>query len=970
MHIWKDVPRAVTVNYTPTIPFGSNLVEFTVTHTSTGLPVANATVCVTGTNIFATGTTDATGKAYLDIFSEVLEDLTVTVRGGNVIPFIGILQVIPANGPYVIRETYTLNDVAGGNGNGLMDYSESILLSLVVKNVGTLPANNVIVTLSSADPYITITDNTHNYGNIAAGQAINGANAFAFNVANNLPDLHNVIINVSAVSGTDTWNSNFTVPGYAPVLGMGLLVISDPSGNNNGRLDPGETATITVPIQNTGHSVSPVTSVVLTTTSPYITINTGTSNPGQIAAGSSANAIFSITCSPSTPIGTSVDLAMNVNAGGYGFSQTHFVPVGLILEDWELGNFTRFPWTFSGNANWAVVNAGQYEGNFTAISGAIEDNQASSISVILQVNAAGPVSFYRKISTESNYDFLRFYIDGVQQGQWSGTVDWGQVSYQVTTGAHTFTWTYDKDVPFQSGSDCVWVDYIIFPPSTIIAPEITLSQTSFSKNLLPAATTSDALIIGNTGTMALGFNAFVDIDTLQTIVYPQAINYWTGSCTSTTKTWPSAVRAISPAEVGWMKFDVSNIPVGSTIISVELNGYIYNNDIPYWSVTPVTLDPVTANASVLYPDIVEEANSGYYLFRNETTSFTINQWYSFMLGGNVNTNLSAALSQGWFAMGFAERHTSGTFNIRFNGCTSSYRPYLVIKYSIDPVPNWLKINSGTSVTGNIAIGANQNITVGFEAGSYPVGTYSDNIIIQSNDPDESLISIPCSMIISNGMNVIVKAMLEGPFSTTSMGTGINTILPLSQPYNTAPWTYSGTESVPSMPANVVDWVLVELRDANSAANATLATRIARKAGLLLTNGNIVATDGESPLFFNNSVSNGLFVVIHHRNHLAIISANPVSLTGENYTYDFSTASGQAYGTSSQKQLATGTWGMYCGDANGSGLIGNDDLTPAWKSNAGKTGYYPADLNFNRHVNNPDKDSFWRLNFGKGTNVPQ
>ncbi len=44
--------------------------------------------------------------------------------------------------------------------------------------------------------------------------------------------------------------------------------------------------------------------------------------------------------------------------------------------------------------------------------------------------------------------------------------------------------------------------------------------------------------------------------------------------------------------------------------------------IPYWSITPVTLDPVTANASVLYADINAEANSGYYLFRNETTSFT------------------------------------------------------------------------------------------------------------------------------------------------------------------------------------------------------------------------------------------------------------------------------------------------------------------------------------------------------------
>jgi hypothetical protein len=970
IHIWKDVPKAVTVTYPTSIPFGNNLVEFTVTHTATGLPVSNAEVCVSGTTIFATGTTNATGKAYLDLFSEVQETLKVTVRGGNVIPFLGTLSVVQPTGPYVIRETYTLNDASGGNGNGLMDFGEFIQMSLTVKNVGTLVANNVNVTLSTTDPNITFTDNFHNYGNIAAGQAITATNAYAFNTANNLPDEHVAGITVTAVSGINTWISNITVAGHAPVLSMGTVTISDPSGNNNGRLDPSETATLTFEVSNSGHSLSPIATANLSCASPYITINSGASALGQIAASNSANAVFSITCSPSTPIGQSVDFGLNVSAGSYGFSSTFNTPIGLVLEDWELGNFTRFPWTLSGNTNWAVVSAGQYEGNYTAISGAIEDNQTSSLSLTMQVNAAAPVSFYRKTSTETNYDFLRFYIDDVLQGQWSGSIDWGMVSYPVTTGVHNFKWTYLKDYSVSSGSDCVWVDYIIFPPSTIIAPEITLSQTSFSKNLLPAVTTSDALIIGNTGTIALGFNAFVDIDTLQTIVYPQAVNYWTGSCTSTTKTYPSAVRAISPSEAGWMKFDVSNIPVGSTIISVELNGYIYNNDIPYWSVTPVTLDPVTANASVLYPDIVEEANSGYYLFRNETISFTINQWYSFMLGGNVNTNLSAALSQGWFAMGFAERHTSGTFNIRFNGCTSSYRPYLVIKYSIDSVPNWLKINGGTSVTGNIAIGANQNITVGFEAGSYPVGTYSDNIIIQSNDPDESLISIPCTMIISSGLNVSLKAVLEGPFNVSAMGTGINTILPLSQPYNAAPWNYTGTESVAAMPATVVDWVLVELRDANSAANATLATRIARKAGLLLTNGNIVATDGASPLFFTNSVSNGLFVVIYHRNHLAILSSNALTQAGGVYTYDYTTSSGQAYGASSQKQLATGIWGMISGDVNANGTIGNEDITPLWKSNAGKTGYYPADLNFDRHVNNRDKDNYWYPNNGKGTNVPQ
>jgi hypothetical protein len=971
IHIWKDVPKAISVNYPAFIPLGSNLVEFTVTHTATGLPVANAQVCVTGTSIFATGHTDATGKAYIDIFSEEQEILNVTVRGGNVIPFTGTMELIPPTGPYVIRDSYTLNDNAGGNNNGLMDYGESILLSLTMINVGSQTASNVNVSLSTSNPYITFTDNIQNFGNIAAGQVATGTNAFAFNVASNLPDLQDLVVNVAAVSGITTWNSNFTITGHAPDLIMGNITINDPLGNNNGRLDPGETATITAVVNNNGHSVSPYATAVLTSPSPYITINSGTSNLGQIAAGSSANAVFTVTCSSSTPIGTNVDLVINVSAGSYGFIHTHPTPVGLVLEDWELGNFTRFPWIFSGNANWAVVNAGQYEGSFTAISGAIEDNQTSSISVMLQVNAAGSVSFYRKISTESNYDYLRFYIDGVQQGQWAGTIDWGQISYPITTGVHTFKWAYEKDYSVSSGSDCVWVDYIIFPASTIIAPEISVNPSFFTKSVFPAGTANDVLNIANTGNLPLNFDAsveYIDNSDVVVTVYPQAINYWSGSCTSTTKTQVSAIKAVSPSEVGWIKFDISSIPPGSTINSVEFHGYIYDNLIPHWSITPVSVDPVTAGASVLYGDINAEANSGYYLFRNETTSYP-DGWIAYMLSGSVNTNLAAALNQGWFAIGVVERHTS-TNNIKFNGCNSSNKPYLVIDYTVPPVPTWLKINGGNTVTGSVAAGNNQNITLTFDAGSNPEGTYQANIIISNNDPDEAQLVIPCTMIISAGMNVSVKAYLEGAFNGTSMSSSINSVLPLVQPYNTAPWNYSGTESVTTMPANVADWVLVELRDATTAANATLATRIARQAALLLTNGSIVAIDGTSPLFFSTTFSNNLFVVVWHRNHLAVLSANPVPLTGENYTYDFSTSSAKAYGANAQKELTDGYFGMWCGDMNGDGTINAADLVPAWKSNSGKTGYYPADLNFNRQVNNPDKDTSWQPNSGKGTNVPQ
>ena len=135
---------------------------------------------------------------------------------------------------------------------------------------------------------------------------------------------------------------------------------------------------------------------VLSTTSPYITINNGNIALGQIAASGSANAVFSITCSPSTPVGRSVDLVTNVACRKLWFHQysTYFCrSYSGRLGTWQ---FYPLPLEFSGNANWAVVTANQYEGAYTAISGAIEHSQTSEMSVTLQVNAAGTVSFYRK----------------------------------------------------------------------------------------------------------------------------------------------------------------------------------------------------------------------------------------------------------------------------------------------------------------------------------------------------------------------------------------------------------------------------------------------------------------------------------------------------------------------------------------------------------------------------------------------
>ncbi len=515
LSIWTDEPIAIQTAYQSAIPLGVPTTSVTIT--SGGSPMANfSCVIVKDGVVHGIGITDALGIAEINfdpVFTAV-GNAELIVSGYNCLPTTYPVTIIPNAGAYIIYSGHTVNDVLGNN-NGLADYDEAIFLGIEIENVGTQVADYVQVTLSSSDSYITITDNAENYGTVAGGSSVNISNAFAFDISGNIPDQHIVDLNlVITGNAKDEWNSSFSILVNAPSLSSGAnLVINDAiGGNNNGRLDPGETATVTSVVSNTGHSLSPSATATLTSVSPYITIISGNDVLGTIAASGSANADFSISCSPSTPVGQSVDLAMNVAAGNYGFSHTYYTSVGLVLEDWELGNFTRFPWTFGGNANWTIANTGQYEGLYTAKSGVINHSQSSEMSVMLGVTTAGVITFYRKVSSEANYDYLRFYIDGVQQEQQSGEVAWAQVSFPVTAGTHTFKWAYSKDGSVVAGSDCAWVDYIVFPPSVVIAPEIGINPTAFSITVEPDEIATAPLTISNTGNYGLTWSAITQVN--------------------------------------------------------------------------------------------------------------------------------------------------------------------------------------------------------------------------------------------------------------------------------------------------------------------------------------------------------------------------------------------------------------------------------------------------------------------------
>lgn len=120
----------------------------------------------------------------------------------------------------------------------------------------------------------------------------------------------------------------------------------------------------------------------------------------------------------------------------------------------------------------------------------------------------------------------------------------------------------------------------------------------------------------------------------------------------------------------------------------------------------------------------------------------------------------------------------------------------------------------------------------------------------------------------------LKVYLEGNYNNGSLSTILNdaNAIPKIQPFNTDPWNYIGTEEVTSIPENIVDWILVNLRTTENSQPSDF-----NRAGFLRNDGKIVDLDGTSSLDCNGLTTNDYYVALYHRNHLPIMSSSKVRI---------------------------------------------------------------------------------------------
>lgn len=349
-----------------------------------------------------------------------------------------------------------------------------------------------------------------------------------------------------------------------------------------------------------------------------------------------------------------------------------------------------------------------------------------------------------------------------------------------------------------------------------LLPQISAYPGVFNVTLGLDENTNKILTVKNTGGPVLNYQANVVYSSESDAIvqaYPQPVNFWTGSCTDATKTETSMVVAYNN-EDGWMRFDVSAIPVGSQINSIELHGYINDTYWPYWSITSLPDDPLTASASTIRSWIESHSSSGEaYYFGNENSSFATG-WHTWSLGNSATTDLEIALSGGWFSVGIDSRDNDNTYYLIFDGWAESNPPYLVIDYSYTPAFEWLSLDGNSGVSGTIQQNDSVTINAGFDATGLDEGIYSASIDISSNDPDQPQMSIPVTLEVITAKFIEVKLFLQGAFHNTEMTTHLNQagMIPDNQPYDISPWNYDGTENLNAIPdPDITDWILVEYK---------------------------------------------------------------------------------------------------------------------------------------------------------------
>lgn len=345
-------------------------------------------------------------------------------------------------------------------------YGESFRLDLKFTNMNSFALSASQVQLTTADPYFDVVESADGFPPMAIEEEVTQENTFLILTDRFVPHGHKAdfILTLDAPEGS--WTRNITFNAQAPVVEMASMIVVD---GNNGILEPGETADLVMNLYNSGGADITTAMAVLTSEFDGLTVLGEPEQTEIFAHENYWEVAFQVSLSDETEVPPVIGVNLHV-IGDKEFSYYHTYPliISSVVEDFESGGFTSFEWQTGGNAPWYADNqVPAFEGSYAARSGVIYDNQSSSLFLDYDVAIPDTLSFYYKVSSEANYDFLHFSVNGEELARWSGEVAWTRHAVLLPAGLLRLSWLYSKDYSVSNGEDCAKVDYIVFPAYSI-----------------------------------------------------------------------------------------------------------------------------------------------------------------------------------------------------------------------------------------------------------------------------------------------------------------------------------------------------------------------------------------------------------------------------------------------------------------------------------------------------------------------
>ncbi len=284
--------------------------------------------------------------------------------------------------PYLALDSWTIDDDASGassgNGNGIIEYSETIELGVTLENLGIPDAVGVEATLLTDDTFVSLLSAQTTFGNIPGGGGLAASSTpFVFAVHSDVPDEHVVDFALAVTEQPDTLL--FSLPVLAPDLNVVAFDADDTvGGDGDGIPEPGETIALTITVANDGHAeVADVIGVL--TGGAFLEADPtpqsyGTMAPGAVAEGGP----FSVAVSPSAPelytslltlaLTGALDYERNetfgfnigdifaddIEDGGQGWS--HYAGGTGFSDEWHVETYRNH--TYGGSYSWKCGGAG------------------------------------------------------------------------------------------------------------------------------------------------------------------------------------------------------------------------------------------------------------------------------------------------------------------------------------------------------------------------------------------------------------------------------------------------------------------------------------------------------------------------------------------------------------------------------------------------------------------------------------